>query len=154
MLPWQRSAQARRELDRKFARGNLELARARPRSGWVRALRIALGMSQAALGARLGISRGAVAKLERAELEGGITLAKLTEIATALDSSLVYTLVPNTSLEDTVQRQARQVAAERLGYVAATMALEDQGVSAEGRAEHLAGYARDLVAHNDLWRKP
>ena len=96
--------------------------------------------------------REAVAKLERAELGGGITIAKLFEVAGALDCTLVYALVPNTSLEDTVQRQARRVAAERLGYVATTMALEDQDISAERRDEHLESYARDLVAHNDLWR--
>jgi predicted DNA-binding mobile mystery protein A len=109
-------------------------------------------MSQQALGSRLGISQAAVAKLERAELTGGITIDKLTEVADALDCTLVYSLVPNTSLEDTVQRQARQVAAKRIGYVTTTMALEDQGISEERRDEHLETYARDLVAHNDLWR--
>lgn len=148
----ERSAQARREIDRKFDHADLTSVHPRPRSGWVRAIRGALGMSQQALGARLGISRAAVAKLERAEPSGGITLAKLSQVASALDCTLVYALVPNTSLEDTVQRQAHQVAAERLGYVATTMALEDQGISAERRNEHLDTYARDLVTHHDVWR--
>ena len=127
--------------------------RNRPRSGWVKAIRTALGMSQAALAGRLGVSGAAVAKLERAEMGGGITLAKLTEVAAALDCTVVYALVPNSSLEETVQRQARRVASARLGYVDSTMALEDQGVSADRRAEYLEVYARDLIARNDIWRE-
>jgi predicted DNA-binding mobile mystery protein A len=124
----------------------------RPRSGWMRAIRGALGMSQQALGGRLGISRAAVARLERAELSGGMTLTKLSEVAGALDCILVYTPVPNTSLEDSVQRKARQIAAERLGCVAMTIALEDQGISAGRRVDHLVTYARHLVARNKIWR--
>jgi predicted DNA-binding mobile mystery protein A len=146
----ERATQARREIDRRFRDADVKLVR--PRSGWIRAIRGALGMSQQALSSRLGISREAVAKLERAELGGGITIAKLSEVAGALDCTLVYALVPNTSLEDTVQRQARRIAAERLGYVATTMALEDQEIGAERRDEHLETYARGLVARNDLWR--
>jgi len=126
--------------------------RDRPHSGWVKAIRNALGMSQAALGRRLGISGAAVAKLERAETGGGITLAKLAEVAAGLDCTVVYALVPRSSLEETVQRQARQVASERLGYVDDTMTLEDQDVSAGGRAEYLEVYARDLIARNDIWQ--
>lgn len=152
MQPSERSAQARREIDRRFDGADLTSVQPRPRSGWIRAIRGALGMSQRALGDRLGISRAAVAKLERAELSGGITLAKLSDVAGALDCTLTYALVPNTTLEDTVLRQAHQVAAERLGYVATTMALEDQGISTDRRDEHLEAYARDLVERNDIWR--
>lgn len=126
--------------------------RIRPRSGWVRAIRTALGMSQAALARRLSVSAAAVAKLERAEAGGGITLTKLAEVAAALDCSVVYALVPNSSLDETVQRQARRVASTRLGYVDSTMALEDQGIPADRRAEYVEIYARDLIALNDVWR--
>lgn len=127
--------------------------RNRPRSGWVKAIRTALGMSQAALAGKLGVSGTAVAKLERAETGGGITLNKLAEIAAALDCSVIYALVPNSSLEETVQRQARRVASERLGYVDSTMALEDQDVPADRRADYLEVYARDLIARDDIWRE-
>lgn len=126
--------------------------RNRPSSGWVRAIRNALGMSQAALAGRLGVSGAAVAKLERAETAGGITLTKLAEVAAALDCTVVYALVPNSSLEETVQRQARLVASEQLGYVDSTMALEDQDVPADRRADYLEIYVRDLIARNDTWR--
>jgi predicted DNA-binding mobile mystery protein A len=109
-------------------------------------------MSQASLATRLGISGAAVAKLEGAELDGGITLAKLTEVAAALDCTVVYALVPRSSLEETVQRQARRVASAQLGYVANTMALEGQGVAADRQADYLEVYSRDLIARNEIWR--
>jgi predicted DNA-binding mobile mystery protein A len=148
-----RSAQARRELDRKFRAMDLEPIRARPHAGWVKAIRNALGMSQAALAHRLGVTPAAVGQLERAEVTGGVTLAKLSEVAAGLECTLVYALVPNTTLEEIVQRQAHRVAREQLGYVGTTMALEDQGVGDEGRDAYLEDLAQTLVERNNkLWR--
>jgi len=148
----ERAAQARRELDRKFATAELEPVRARPRAGWIRAVRGALGMSQAVLAERLGISAAAVNKLEHAEVGGGITTAKLAEVAAALDCTLVYALVPTTSLEQTVMTQARSVAAEVLGYTGQTMALEAQAIDDGRQQEAIERAARDLAASSSLWR--
>lgn len=148
-----RSAQARRELDRKFRATDLAPVRTRPHAGWVKAIRNALGMSQAALAHRLGVTPAAVGQMERAEVVGGVTLAKLSEVAAALECTLVYALVPNTTLEDTVQRQAHRVAKEQLGYVGTTMALEDQAVSDEDRDAYLEDLAQTLVERNNqLWQ--
>src|ERR1035441_11050798 len=102
----ERAAQARRELDRKFSAAKLGPVQARPRSGWIRAIRGALGMSQAVLAERLGVSAAAVNKLEHAEVHGGITTAKLAEVAAALDCTLVYALVPRSKLEQAGLTQA------------------------------------------------
>lgn len=110
-------------------------------------------MSQEALAGRLGISGAAVGKLERAELDGGITAGKLAEVARALDCTLVYALVPNTSLDETVQHQARRVAAEALGYVGATMELEDQAVDSDRLADQLEAEAQRAIDANRLWTK-
>jgi predicted DNA-binding mobile mystery protein A len=148
----ERSAQARRELDRKFDAVDLEPVRALPRSGWIRAIRGALGMSQAVLAERLGVSAAAVNKLEHAEPRGGITVSKLAEVAAALDCTLVYALVPNSTLEQTVMTHARNVAAELLGYVARTMALEAQGIDDDSQREAVDRYARQLIASGRVWR--
>jgi len=148
----ERAAQARRELDRKFATARFESLAARPKSGWIRAIRGALGMSQAALAARLGISGPAVAKLEHAELIGGITMGKLEEVALALDCSLLYALVPNTTIEDTVQAEAKRLARSMLGYAGRTMALEAQAVDQDRQNEAVERFAQDLIARGDLWR--
>src|ERR1035441_4155084 len=108
----ERAAQARRELDRKFSAADLGPIQARPRSGWIRAIREALDMSQVVLARRLEINRGSVNKLEHAELHGGITVSKLAEVAAALHCTLVYALIPDSTLEQTVLDQARVSAAE------------------------------------------
>lgn len=148
----QNSAQARRELDRRFAEPGIESLRAKPHAGWIKAIRAALGMSQRDLAARLGVSHSAVHKLEQSEQEGRIAIGKLAEIAAAMDCTVVYALVPNSSLEETVQRQARRVAAARLGYVSDTMTLEDQSIAPDRRAAFADVYAKELIAANDIWR--
>jgi predicted DNA-binding mobile mystery protein A len=149
----QNSAQARRELDHRFAVSTIESMRAKPHSGWIKAIRAALGMSQRDLAARLGVSPAAAYKLEQNELHGRIALAKLAEVAAAMECTLVYALVPNSSLENTVQRQARRVAEVRLGYVADTMSLEDQSVAPDRRAGYAVVYAQELIAANDIWHR-
>ncbi|MGH9016955.1 MAG: mobile mystery protein A [Acidimicrobiales bacterium] len=152
MQPSEKAAQARRELDRKFSTAKLGPIKARPRSGWIRAVRGALGMSQAVLAERLGVSGPAVNKLEHAELHGGITIGKLTEVAAALDCNLVYALVPKSTLEQTVMNQARTVALELLGYATRTMALEAQDIEDDRQIEAIDRYARDLMENGNPWR--
>jgi predicted DNA-binding mobile mystery protein A len=110
-------------------------------------------MSQAVLASRLGVSSAAVNKLEHAELDGGITIAKLSQVAAALDCSLVYALVPNTSLEGTVGAQARKRAEGWLGYANRTMALEAQEVAEDRLPEALDRYAQELIDSGRLWRE-
>lgn len=148
----ERAAQARRELDRKFAAASIDPVQTRPRAGWIRAVRTGLGMSQVALATRLDISSPSVAKLERSEVNDAISLGKLAEVARALDCTLMYALVPNTSLEDTVQKQARRVAAQTLGYVTTTMHLEDQAVESDRHADQLDMHARKVIDSHRLWR--
>jgi len=147
----ERAAQARRELDRKFAAANVEAIRVRPRGGWIRAIRAGLGMSQEALAARLGITGPSLAKLEKNELNEAISIGKLAEVARAMDCQLVYALVPNTNLEHTVQQQARRVASTTLGYVVATMDLEDQAIEADRLAEQIGSEARRVIDGNRQW---
>jgi predicted DNA-binding mobile mystery protein A len=109
-------------------------------------------MSQGALAKRLGIAQSNVAQLERAEVSGGVTLARLAEAAQALDCTLVYALVPNSSLEDTVQRRAREIAARQLRYTETTMELEDQGIGEDALNEFTSEYTQELIASGRLWR--
>ena len=73
-----------------------------PPKGWIRALRDALGMTGAQLGARIGIRPQTVESIEKSEAAGTIQLNTLRRAAEALDCTLVYALVPNTSLETVV----------------------------------------------------
>lgn len=142
---------AREALDRRLAplRGSESVAV--PAGGWIRGVRDALGMSAAQLAARLGLTRQAVIALERSELGGGIRLSSLRRAAEALDCRLVYALVPNASLEETVRRRAREVAATEADRVDQTMLLEAQRVEGPAAAEQLAALTESLIDSPRLW---
>jgi predicted DNA-binding mobile mystery protein A len=116
------------QMDAALATWKLAPLAPRPGSGWVRAIRDALGMSAAAFARRLGMSHSGVRKLEAAEASGVITLGSLRKLAQALDCELHYALVPRTSLTQQLHDRARTLAADRLRPISHSMALEDQAV--------------------------
>lgn len=122
-----------------------------PPKGWLRALRDALGMSGAQLGRRLGISPQSVDALERSETTGTVKLETLRRAAEALDCTLVYALVPNKPLEETVRSRARAVAARELDRIAHTMKLEAQGTDDGDIEARIDEYVREHVRLRDLW---
>jgi predicted DNA-binding mobile mystery protein A len=126
---------------------------ARPRSGWVRAIRESLGMSAAAFARRLGMTPVGVRKLESAEASDAITLASLRKLAQALDCELQYALVPRNSLQQQVRDRAEMVAQERLRPIAHSMALEDQAVQGPQNKLQLEAAIKELIegSRRELW---
>ena len=126
---------------------------ARPRSGWVRAIRESLGMSAAAFARRLGMTPVGVRKLESAEASDAITLASLRKLAQALDCELQYALVPRNSLQQQVRDRAEMVARERLRPIAHSMALEDQAVQRPQSKLQLEAAIKELIegSRRELW---
>jgi predicted DNA-binding mobile mystery protein A len=126
---------------------------ARPRSGWVRAIRESLGMSAAAFARRLGMTPVGVRKLENAEASDAITLASLRKLAQALDCELQYALVPRNSLQQQVRDRAEMVARERLRPIAHSMALEDQAVQRPQSKLQLEAAIKELIegSRRELW---
>jgi predicted DNA-binding mobile mystery protein A len=152
----ERRSLARKNLDRRLSvlRPANELAR--PPKGWIRAIRDAVGMTAAQLGARIGVSKSRVMAMEKAEARGAVTLETLKRAAQALNCTLVYALVPNKSLEEMVRDRAREVADERLGRVDHTMKLENQALSAAELTAERARLAEELARGNPrrLWDEP
>lgn len=138
------------QLDRRFdeLKPFVEVA-ARPSRGWVRALREALGMTTGQLAKRLGVQQPRVIELERGEASGNITVQSLERAAEALGCRLVYALIPEKPLADTIRQRASLVADRQLASVDQTMRLEAQGVTDKARQRE--AYQR-LVA--DLLRRP
>lgn len=81
-----------------------------PRCGWAKTMRLALGMSSIALGARLGMTAQGARKLEQAEANGSITLNTLARLAQGLDCEIHYTFVPRTSLVEQLLRRTHEAA--------------------------------------------
>jgi predicted DNA-binding mobile mystery protein A len=86
-----------------------------PKTGWVRAIRQALGISQSQIAARAGGSRATVQHWERAEARRRITLHSLDRIAHAMGCQVALAIVPKGgSLEDVRRRQALKRAEQLL----------------------------------------
>jgi predicted DNA-binding mobile mystery protein A len=121
-----------------------------PPKGWIRAIRDALGMSGVQLAKRLDVSPQTVEATEKSEAAGTIQLNTLKRAAEALDCTLVYALIPRTSLENTVRNRARQLAATALARVSHTMKLEDQDTGPGESEARIEDYIRH-IKDRDLW---
>jgi predicted DNA-binding mobile mystery protein A len=98
-----------------------------PPTGWIKAIRNAIGMSMLQLGNRLSITKQSVQDIERREKDGSITIKALREAARALDMQLIYGFVPNDgSLELLIERKAKELATQIVMRTNNTMKLEDQ----------------------------
>ena len=126
-----------------------------PRGGWVRAIREALGMTQAQLGVRAGISRQSVQDFERAEADRRITLDSLDRLARAMACRVAYALVPEGgTLDDLRERRADALAEAMLQPTDHSMKLEAQGVSAKERERQRKLLAEALLrgSARKLWQ--
>lgn len=141
---------AREALERRLApwRGSVPAA---PPRGWIRAIRDALGMSTRELAARAGVSAPRISQIERAEVDGSLTLATLRRIAEALDCHVEYALVPRRPLDEMVRDQARSKAEGLLRMVDHTMAMEGQRTGEDSRGSELDRAAEELVDRRGLW---
>ncbi|MDA0904652.1 MAG: mobile mystery protein A [Bacteroidetes bacterium] len=98
-----------------------------PPTGWLKAVRVALGMTLQQLADKRSITRQSVQEIEQREQDGAITLKSLREAANALDMNLVYGLVPKDgSMEKLIDRKARELATRIVARTSNTMKLEDQ----------------------------
>lgn len=81
----------------------------RPKRGWLKAVREALGVSHKAVGEKLRLQKQNAQYFETAEAKGTITLKNLQRAADALDCKLVYAIVPKSgSLLDLAKQHNRK----------------------------------------------
>lgn len=146
-------------MDKSKARAALErdLARHRsnptplPRSGWIRAIRDALGMSTRDMAERVGLSQQRISQIEQNERDRSLTLDTLDRIADALDCRVEYVLVPHLPLDEIVWEQARKKAAAQVAEVDHTMALENQRPESDSTRQRIDEVAKRLVDKRGLW---
>lgn len=145
---------ARQRLDERLSALKPEDRFRAPPKGWIRAIRDALGMTGVQLAARMGVRPQTVEAMEKSEAGGSIQLSTLRRAAEAMDCTLVYALVPNTSLESAVNQRARKMAVRDLRRVAHTMKLEAQDTGDAGMEARIEAYIRDKIKDRDLWNEP
>jgi predicted DNA-binding mobile mystery protein A len=145
----------REQLDASLQRLSLLLDVTSPPKGWIRAIRNALGMTAKQLANRLGVAQQAVARIEKEEPAGSVTIKTMRRIAECLDCVFVYGFVPRTSLEETVARQVKKVAAQHLAQASQTMSLENQALSRRENEQALSDLVDELIRTlpSSLWNK-
>ena len=103
---------------------------AMPPTGWIKAIRTAIGMSMQQLGNKLNVFKQGIMDIEKREKVGSITIKSLREIARAMDMQLVYGFVPNDgALDALIEKRATELASQIVMRSANTMKLEDQANS-------------------------
>ncbi len=145
----------REQLDASLQRLRPLLDITAPPKGWIRAIRDALAMTAKQLANRLDVAQQAVARIEKEELAGSVTIKTMRRIAECLDCVFVYGFVPRTSLEETVARQAKKVAAYRLAQASQTMNLENQALSRRENEQAFSDLVDELIRTlpSNLWNK-
>ena len=128
----------------------------RPNEGWLRTVRMALGMSGPELAARLGQTRARISQAEAGERTGGVTMKTMHAMAEAMGCRFVYAIVPKQgTVEDVIMVQARKKAQALVRRAGGHMALEDQALSKtdmKNEADRLAEeFARTMPS--DFWRE-
>lgn|SRR5690606_16312590 len=120
------------QLDRKLDKYKMASKVTPPPSGWIRSIRLSLGMTLQQLAEKLSITKQSVYELEKREKEGSITLKSLKEVANAMDLQLVYALVPKDgSLDLLIERKAQELAQRIVSRTSDNMKLEAQENSNE-----------------------
>jgi len=105
-----------------------------PPSGWIKAVRLALGMTTYQLAIKLGINQANAQRLEKRESEGSITLKAIKNATASLDCKLIYAIVPNdeySDLNDIIEKHAKEFSLKILNKTDHTMKLEKQGVATD-----------------------
>lgn len=151
-----RNDQARRLLDKNLNDLRTLSNAPVPKSGWVRAIREALGMTREQLGNRMyssrtgkkGITASAVQALERQEAAGTVTISSLERAAEAMGCSFTYAFIPASSLDQVISDRAQEVSRRISESVKQTMSLENQEYETSSFNPEMIEQVRDL---RGLW---
>jgi predicted DNA-binding mobile mystery protein A len=123
-----------------------------PSEGWLRTMRKALGMSGAQLARRMGMTRGAVSRNEKAEIEGRITLTTMKQMAANMNCRFVYAVIPDRDVEEIIEHQAREKARQLVNQAGVHMALEDQSLSNDRLNAEIERMAKELLSKpSSIW---
>lgn len=123
-------------------------------AGWIKSVRLSLGMSLRQLAERVGVSASALTNFEKREQSDTISLATLKKAANAMDMELVYYFKPKAgSIKNTVEKQARKKAQEILSQSNQTMKLEDQETNSASQELELERLTKDIMSKmpQNLW---
>lgn len=120
----------RRIMDKKIKNWLPLRIEKQPYTGWLKAVRGALGITSRQLAQIIGVDMSAVIRLEEREVNGKVTLEMLNRASKAMNCKLIYAIVPiddHDSLDSIVDIRSKKAAKDLLLKVEHSMRLEDQG---------------------------
>lgn len=124
----------------------------RPPGGWIRHVRLALGMSSSELAKKLGVEVSTISRLEQNEAADRVKLETLRKVADELGCDLVYALVPRQSIESTLKTRALALARTRVNRLQNTMVLEKQGLSSSALSKLVDQEAESILRSGKVWK--
>ena len=144
----------RDQIDRNFLNFKSKVQTVMPKKGWIREIRMALGMSMADLGSRMGVIKQRVDALEKSEATGNVTIDSLKRAAEAMDCEFVYYFVPRHGLQKFLEEEAKVSAKKIVANNELSMKLEMQGTSEEAQERLANELANELLLTKDrrIWR--
>ena len=133
------------QMDRKILQLKLIEDVSVPSTGWIKAIRKALGMSLRQLGGRMGITAQSVKEIEEREMSSTISLKVLRQFGQALNMKLIYGFIPRSeNLEDMIHERAMEIAREIVSRTSASMKLEAQENKPERLERAVIEKAREI----------
>lgn len=123
-----------------------------PKEGWIKTIREALGMTQAQLAKKMGVSRARIAHIEKREKTHKLSMEVFVKAAKALNCDFQYFLVPKIPFEKMVKMEARKRAENIAAKLNNTMGLEQQQTSKKFLNELTGDIARELEKSPKLWK--
>jgi predicted DNA-binding mobile mystery protein A len=145
----------RQQYQHKFGDSPMFRMLRRPKEGWIRSLRKALGMSSPQIARLLGVSKAQASQMERMEIEDRITLKQLRKVAEKLDCELVYAIVPRSSINEMIRDRANFKAKKIVETASKHMILESQQLSETSLNEQIDLETKRLIQDmpRDLWEE-
>ena len=130
----------------------------RPPSGWLKAVRGALGINTRQLAKICGVQHSSILRIEKSEIQDKISIESLKKIASAMHCQLVYAIVPKTgynSLEKIIDHQAELLVHKLIKKADHTMQLEAQGISSKEIKNQIRKLTDELKDKMDprIWEK-
>jgi predicted DNA-binding mobile mystery protein A len=131
------------------------LDKPRPREGWIKAIRNALGMSSYQLAKRMNYKQTSIIAFEKREQEGTISLKSLQQVAKALNCHFIYAFVPENDLEEILENQARAVLRAQTQALGHSMQLEQQGLTPQQQKRNEDLLVKEMLQGSlrKLWEK-
>ncbi len=145
----------RQQYQHKFDDSSMFRVLRRPKEGWIRTLRKALGMSSPQLARLLGVGKAQASQIERMEIDDRVTLKQLRRVAEKLDCDLVYAIVPRSSVNEMIRQRARYKAKKIVEAANKHMLLESQQLNEMSLQEQIDLETNRLIQDmpRDLWEE-